>query len=77
MNEVLGGFVFELMQLSSPLCNLFILPMLKWELEVLLRVYLSCSLGKKMILHIVSLMDAADEKTWRNVLVSARRTNEE
>ena len=54
MNEVLGGFVFELMQLSSPLCNLFILPMLKWELDVLLRVYLSCSLGKKMILYIVS-----------------------
>lgn len=28
------------------------------------------SLGKKMILYIVSLMDAADEKTWRNVLVN-------
>ena len=62
MNEVMGGFVFELIQLSSPLCNLFILPMLKWDLEVILRVYLSCSLGKRMILHIVHLMDSEDEK---------------
>ncbi len=69
MNEVMGGFVFELIQLSSPLCNLFILPMLKWDLEVILRVYLSCSLGKRMILHIVHLMDSEDEKKWKSVIV--------
>ena len=69
MNEVMGGFVFELIQLSSPLCNLFILPMLKWDLEVILRVYLSCSLGKRMILHIVRLMDSEDEKKWKSVIV--------
>ena len=69
MNEVMGGFVFELIQLSSPLCNLFILPMLKWDLEVILRVYLSCSLGTRMILHIVHLMDSEDEKKWKSVIV--------
>lgn len=58
-----------MMQLSSPLCNSFILPMLKWPLETVLRVYLSCSLGRKMVLHIVHLMEEKDLSFWKSIIV--------
>ena len=69
INENMASYVFEMMQLSSPLCNFFILPFLKWPLETILRLYLSCSLGRKMILYIVHLMDEKDCSFWKSIIV--------
>ena len=69
INENMASYVFEMMQLSNPLCNFFILPFLKWPLETILRLYLSCSLGRKMILYIVHLMDEKDCSFWKSIIV--------
>lgn len=65
----MGAYVYEMMQFDPPFGNFFIIPMLKWNLETLLRLYLSCSLGRKMILLIVHLMDEKDKNFWKSIIV--------
>jgi hypothetical protein len=69
MNEDLASFVYELLLLSPPFCYDYLLPILKWDFDVLLRMYLSCSMGQKMVLCIVNKMNNKDRDLWMSQIV--------
>ena len=57
------------MQFSPPWGNHLVIPLLKWTVETILRVYLSCSTGRKMIRWVVDQMEEKDRKMWMEVMV--------
>lgn len=71
LDESRASFIFELMQLSPPLGASFCLPFLKWPVETLVRVHLSCSIGRKMIGFLVDQLEGKDRQVWRESLVGS------
>ena len=68
LDESRSALIFELMQFSPPWGNHLVIPLLKWTVETILRVYLSCSTGRKMIRWVVDQMEEKDRKMWMEVM---------
>ena len=57
------------MLLDDPYCSVVCLPLLKLSVETLLRLFLSCSTGKRMVNVLIGKMSKEDQNVWKSVVV--------
>ena len=69
INEIFAQYVLESMLCSAPIGCEMTLPLLKLPVETLLRVGLSCSVGRSLIGAMVGKMETKDQTVWKSVLV--------
>ena len=69
INEIFAQYVLEGILCSAPIGCEMTLPLLKLPVETLLRVDLSCSVGRSLIGALVGKMEKKDQGVWKSVLV--------
>ena len=69
INEPNAQYVLEAMLLDDPHCSVVCLPLLKLPVETLLRLFLSCSTGKRMVNVLIAKMSKEDQSVWKSVIV--------
>ena len=69
INESNAQYILEGMLLDDPYCSVVCLPLLKLSVETLLRLFLSCSTGKRMVNVLIGKMSKEDQNVWKSVVV--------
>ena len=69
INELNAQYILEGMLLDDPYCSVVCLPLLKLSVETLLRLFLSCSTGKRMVNVLIGKMSKEDQNVWKSVVV--------